>query len=264
MENGESSAGATITIVLLLGLIILVSSYIVYDRVYSNRDNDQKISEQPIINDNYDLLDISSDFIKNLYDNASHHTGRTCTYLDSIIDSGVKKTSDFANNTLLSLAYNNINQSLINKVDETKEYIKFSLKGQYLKEAFIETFGENATYKSGDFTDAYHMIWTYDGSSDMYVGIRNLQLEFSKCFLDQHEQIIEAKKYNNKIEIITVSVYCNDNACYSDFSAKNKVGDSILSDYRSLKDKLNKYKYTFTSSKDKSKYFYYSIEKMND
>ena len=54
MENGESSAGATITIVLLLGLIILVSSYIVYDRVYSNRDNDQKISEQPIINDNYD------------------------------------------------------------------------------------------------------------------------------------------------------------------------------------------------------------------
>ena len=114
MDENKVSSGPTITIVILLILIILVSGYIVYEKVYStdNKNNDSKdvIEEKnddkkPKIDYNdYEELDINSDMVKTNYNKVRYSIGM-CNYLDSNYTQKYQHVSDFSSDLRMTIAY---------------------------------------------------------------------------------------------------------------------------------------------------------------
>ncbi len=256
MDENKVSSGPTIIIVILLIMIILVSGYIVYERVYST-DN-----KQPDIVDNkdYESLYTNSYIVQRLYNKTNYSLGNTCYGLSNIVSEGVKKTSELSNERLLQMAYAYIKYQYPTLNTRTEP-----IKESTFKIVFYEVFGDNATYKAADF-NYYDLHLTYNSTKQEYDPVdKNANKDgivnpTQLCLINENEQITEARKYSDRIEIYTVALYCDGNGCYSDSNFKNKVEGNSTRDHSSTKG-LEKYKYTF-NEKD-GNYYYYSIEKTN-
>lgn len=252
MEDGENSTGATIVIVVLLGLLILVSGYIVYSKVYLKEDikQIQNNDQGNRIDNNYELLYINSDFVQSLYKKTNINTN-DCHIKE--LPEGVMRTSEFSNKNLLKLAYSHMMRNGNSSWTE----------GQ-LEYAFKDVFGNNATYTPGEFKYD-HIKYIYNKEKKEYTFDSSIVTPSEMCFERQHEQITEARKHDNRIEIFTVVFYCSsEGVCYSDKANKNKIDGSDLTDHKNTKG-ISKYKYTFNNNgNEKRQYYYYSIEKMND
>ena len=256
-ENKNSDTKGPTLIVILSIMLVVICACIVFDKMYTNKSNQSnKKDDKPVVKKTeYEDLNINSDLVKNSYSMIKITRGM-CNMLDVTYKEKYQKVSDFSNDLRLALAWFNVNNDY-KKLDGVENVIE----EKYLEEAFNNLFGKNAIYYSSNFKFGFDSM-TYDKEKKEYRTNNEMRPLPGRCAVDQLEQIIEAKKNKEYLVITTATAYCNYEVCYSDFKQENEIGDSKI-DFKSVKDKLRKFRYTFNTN-DGAKYYFYSVENLND
>ena len=276
MEEKKNKNMVVIIIILCL-LLVGAVGFIVYDKSFRTSGNNNNINNNndsdKEIDNKVESLNISSDFVKGLYNKTKYyeHISSRNEYFskDKLL------VSSMSNDLKARIAIANMSESSILYGED--KFIEEVPVGEYfsekdLIEGFNKAFGKNAVYNRIDKI-AYsenELGYDYYDEEGIYYAIpggSGYAVEFS-----YDEDIISAYKYSDKIEITTALAYCgtvegtNKKGCYADSKGKELI-DSTVSETEKFsgvkyKDKLGQYKYTFTLDNSDGNYYFYSVEKI--
>ncbi len=154
----------------------------------------------------------------------------------------------------MDLAFSKLDNSYI-----TIKNKRGSFKASYLKNIYKEVFGDMSNYQDGDFYYGCPSTMEYNEKEEIYefdamCGIGSLE--------GYENEIVEAKKYNDHIEIYEKVVfydYIGDNTgrkYYYDVYYKTPIGNTY--DFNS--DDVQEYKYIFKKLDD-GNYYFYGVER---
>lgn len=171
-------------------------------------------------------------------------------------------------------------------VDDMDENYKFGLasnllkKEQYyqevrkiaeedIKEAYENIFGPK-TYKSVEKFNLGCGDYVYDATTKNYVNSAS-GCGGATSFIEA-EAIIGAKKYDDRIEIVSAVAYLENNVIYRDYNKTNKIKDITANDFANtvenpIKEQYEKYvrenskyleQYTYTFKLNEDGFYYYT------
>ena len=257
----EKNNGSKSIVILLLFLVIGLSGYIVYSKLSVKepvKTNETGKTEE------VETLNVKSNFVKDLYEKARFKS-IDCFALDDNMTKDYLKVTDFSDTQKMKVVGSNISLTNLNYDDEGGS----TLSEEIFKKAFYEVFGNNVEYTplTNLKESATCPYVKYDSKNKEYKLIGGCG---NVCGQYQIENIVEATKYSDKLEITTATAYFRGGTdefgiheWYYDKDFKNLISNSAEPDFIQYKDKLQKYKYTFTLDKETGNYYYYSIEKIN-
>ena len=240
MEEKKKNS-SVVVIILLVVLLVLSVGYIAYDKLYATNKDVNSSNEEKNSIPEYEELNIKSDFVIDL--NERSRFANSCGDIDEILKKDKMNVSEFTNAQRLEIA-----SEIAYRYDDDDDGYKEVIDEEDLIKAFKKIFGNNATYTVSDFYNPCP-DFKYDKSIKRYI--------------TRSEEIIDAKKYNDRIEIITALAFSSDEGVFADVKMKNKIS-SLDDNFKliSRKDQLKQYKYTYTYDKETGNYYYYSIEKI--
>lgn len=272
----KKNKGLICLVVILIVLVLGLSGYIVFDKVFSSekqdKDTTNKKTESAINKEaEPETLSIEDEIVEKLMEAPHYFIGDD--YLDTYYD-GVLYDQDYNVENIPDKIkiLMGITASGIKIVDnkDIQANQKIVLKASKVREQVESIFGKNVKYTDQD-VDNYGInkgIFKYDQKNDEYYYIVTTGSIF---FTPKYKTlIVDAKKYDDRIEITEkVARLEYDVQPSGDYKINilKKKNDTDLIDtikeednfsFDNYKNKLNSYKYTF--NKDGNNYYFYSVE----
>lgn len=252
-------------IISLVGYICVDKGYIKLEKVESNKTDKSSNKENTDSKESYEEIDIRDASILKLYDNA--HYNWTIGSDQFVFNNKALSVSDMDINYKMGLAGNvffgNMN---VNYGTNTK-----TISYDDVRRGYEEVFGPNTF----DLIEKFNLgcgDYIYNSSSKEYV---NTTDGCGGATVDTEiEELISAKKYNDRIEIISAVMYLagEENAIYRDYNHTNKIKDfgEVAQSTKQLaiyvsenSDYLEQYTYTFKLNDD-GFYYYAGVERTQE
>ena len=285
----KKSKGLIIFIVILIICIIGLVFYILVDKDIINLNNstieneqveeNNTTSDDTLKKDKGVELDPENANIKYLFNNA-HHLSigiETQIYRD-----GGYIVSDMSEEDKMVLLARQWSPLVEHYSTGTSPNLTttYYLDEDTLKDIYERTFGPNTYHQVNQITDGLCMTLTYDAANKRYSYIGETGCGGTTAFI-VHEKIISAMKYNDRIEIVSATVYLDgmSQQMYKDYNKTTSLGELLINEnttnnseerentynkyIEDNKDKLEQYTYTYTLNEDG---FYYltSVERTKE
>ena len=280
----KKNKGVIVLIILLILCIIGLVFYILVDKDIIKLNNTTVANEQVEKNNTDDdneekdtgvKLDIENENIKYLFNNA--HRPSIGPEAQIYRDGGYK-VSEMSGEDKILLLYgqwkNYVKESSI-EIDNNYNSMYYVNEAD-LKSIYERTFGPNTYHQVNQITDGLCTTLTYDATNKRYSYVGKYGCGGTTVF-SVHEKIINATKYNDRIEIVSATVYLDgmSNQIYKDYNKTKPLGENVFysNNYtdeerealenkyiEDNKDNLEQYTYTYNLNEDG---FYYltSVER---
>lgn len=281
----KKNKGVIVLIILLILCIIGLVFYILVDKDIIKLNNTTVENEQVEKNNTSDdsekkdtgvEIDIANENIITLFNNAHHLSigPETQIYRDGGYK--VSEMSEEDKMTLLARQWSPLVEQIGPSSSDGYTWTLY-LNEDTLKDIYERTFGPNTYHQVNQITDGLCMTLTYDAANKRYSYIGETGCGGTTAF-SVHEKIISATKYNDRIEIVSATVYLDgmSNQMYKDYNKTTSLGELLINEnttnnreerentYNQYiddnKDNLEQYTYTYTLNDDG---FYYltSVER---
>ena len=173
-------------------------------------------------------IDIANENIITLFNNAHHLSigPETQIYRDGGYK--VSEMSEEDKMTLLARQWSPLVEQIGPSSSDGYTWTLY-LNEDTLKDIYERTFGPNTYHQVNQITDGLCTTLTYDATDKRYLYVGKYGCGGTTVF-SVHEKIISTTKYNDRIEIVSATVYLDgmSNQIYKDYNKTKPLGENVF------------------------------------
>lgn len=173
-------------------------------------------------------IDIANENIITLFNNAHHLSigPETQIYRDGGYK--VSEMSEEDKMTLLARQWSPLVEQIGPSSSDGYTWTLY-LNEDTLKDIYERTFGPNTYHQVNQITDGLCTTLTYDATDKRYSYVGKYGCGGTTVF-SVHEKIISTTKYNDRIEIVSATVYLDgmSNQIYKDYNKTKPLGENVF------------------------------------
>jgi len=255
-ENKKSKLGLGILIGVLITLVVCMGTFIIYDKVLNNNDDNSKIEDNDNTNikeDNVVIekeISINDDTVQNLYKTFVNF----CFEYGNIVDSYYKKDITFASELSDSIKHelliHIIGEHDTTKIDENTGVQLSYWESKTVSSTWKKLFGST----SKPFTNKTFGCFEYQSDGSLTMGPCG-----GVCMPEVDSNLLKATELNDKkylyvaVKFIEFNESSSSYKYYKDAEKKIEIGENDPIDAN--------YRFVFNKDSDDN-YYFYSVEKV--